>query len=155
AFVAQCEQLAVELHAVAPWLGLDNVPAQLDGRLALVEIARLDLDVTAEAPALREAIAKAAEHATARIAQLHALADDSRAFADIDYELVYDANRHLMSIGYVVADHKLDASRYDLLASEARLASFVAIAQGKLPQEHWFSLGRQLTSSRGLPALVS
>ena len=62
--------------------------------------------------------------------------------ADIDYEFLYDRERHLLAIGYNVGDHRLDASFYDLLASEARLASFVAIAQGKLPQEHWFSLGR-------------
>src|SRR4029453_18285618 len=41
------------------------------------------------------------------------------------------------------------------LASEARLASFVAIAQGKLPQEHWFSLGRSLTNAGSGPALLS
>ena len=75
--------------------------------------------------------------------------------ADLDYEFLYDRSRHLLSIGYNVADHRLDASFYDLLASEARLASFVAIAQGKLPQEHWFSLGRLLTTSSGRPALLS
>jgi cyclic beta-1,2-glucan synthetase len=63
--------------------------------------------------------------------------------ADLDYEFLYDPDRHLLAIGYNVADHRLDASHYDLLASEARLASFVAIAQGKLPQEHWFALGRR------------
>ena len=68
---------------------------------------------------------------------------------------LYDRERHLLAIGYNVADHRLDASFYDLLASEARLASFVAIAQGKLPQEHWFSLGRLLTTSGGRPALLS
>src|SRR6185312_4118123 len=52
-------------------------------------------------------------------------------------------------------DRRLDQSFYDLLASEARLASYVAIAQGKLPQEHWFGLGRLLTTSGGRPALLS
>ena len=56
------------------------------------------------------------------------------------------AARHLFAIGYNVDERRLDASFYDLLASEARLASFVAIAQGKLPQEHWFALGRLLTT---------
>ncbi|MBC7656844.1 MAG: cyclic beta 1-2 glucan synthetase, partial [Frankiaceae bacterium] len=68
---------------------------------------------------------------------------------------LYDANRHLLSIGYNVQDHRLDASYYDLLASEARLASFVGIAQGKLPQEGWFTLGRLLASAAGEPVLLS
>ncbi len=90
-----------------------------------------------------------------RAAALRALAIRCRALAEIDYELLYDRRRHLMSIGYAVSERRLDASDYDLLASEARLASFIAIAQGKLPQEHWFSLGRQLTSTGGRPALLS
>jgi cyclic beta-1,2-glucan synthetase len=64
----------------------------------------------------------------------------------VDVEFLYDRERHLLAIGYNVGEHRLDASHYDLLASEARLASFVAIAQGKLPQEHWFALGRRLTA---------
>ncbi len=83
------------------------------------------------------------------------LAAQCRALAEVDDELLYDHTQHLFSIGYGVADRRLDVSRYDLLASEARLGSFVAIAQGKLPQEHWFRLGRQLTTSRGQPALLS
>src|SRR6185295_1454662 len=48
-----------------------------------------------------------------------------------------------------------DASYYDLLASEARFASFIAIAQGKLPQENWFALGRLLTTAHGQSVLLS
>ena len=53
--------------------------------------------------------------------------------------------RQLFSIGFNVTEGRLDASYYDTLASEARLASFVAIATGKIPHEHWFKLGRSLT----------
>ena len=67
---------------------------------------------------------------------------------DFEYDFLYDTNRHLFSIGYSVTDHRLDNSFYDLLASEARLASFIAIAQNKLPQEHWFHLGRRVTTQR-------
>jgi hypothetical protein len=87
--------------------------------------------------------------------ELHHLAARFSELADLDYDFLYDRERHLLAIGYNVGDHRLDASFYDLLASEARLASFVAIAQGKLPQEHWFSLGRLLTTSAGKPALLS
>ena len=60
-----------------------------------------------------------------------------------------------MSIGYNVADHRLDVGFYDLLASEARLGSYVAIAQEKLPGEHWFNLGRSLTNTGNGTALLS
>ena len=63
----------------------------------------------------------------------------------MEYDFLYDTARHLLAIGYNVSEHRRDASFYDLLASEARLCSFVAIAQGQVPQEHWFALGRLLT----------
>mgnify|MGYP003693885243 CR=1 FL=1 len=58
-------------------------------------------------------------------------------------------------IGYNVGERRRDSSYYDLLASEARLCSFVAIAQGQLPQESWFALGRLLTTAGGGPVLIS
>ena len=67
----------------------------------------------------------------------------------MDFGFLYDRARHLLSIGYNVDDHRRDAGYYDLLASEARLGSFVAIAQGQLPQESWFALGRLLTEVDG------
>ena len=73
----------------------------------------------------------------------------------MDYEFLYDRARHLLAIGYNVAERRRDASYYDLLASEARFASFVAIAQGELPQENWFALGRLLTSAGGERVLLS
>src|SRR6202035_3387460 len=103
----------------------------------------------------RTALVQGAERAAHRLAELRHLAARCTEFADIDYEFLYDRDRHLLAIGYNVGDHRLDASFYDLLASEARLASYVAIAQGKLPQEHWFGLGRLLTTSGGRPALLS
>ena len=63
--------------------------------------------------------------------------------------------RDLFSTGFNVTERRCDASFYDLLASEARLCSYVAIALGQVPQDHWFSLGRLLVASRGEPILVS
>ena len=63
--------------------------------------------------------------------------------------------RKLFAIGFQQATHALDGSYYDLLASEARLASFIAIAKNDVPAEHWFRLGRTLTYAAGEPALVS
>ena len=82
------------------------------------------------------------------------------AFADaMNFRLLYEEQHGLFSIGYRPADAegpgRLDKSYYDLLASEARLASFVAIAKGDIPEAHWFRLGRPMTSVSGIPTLLS
>ncbi|UUX93689.1 GH36-type glycosyl hydrolase domain-containing protein [Methanoplanus endosymbiosus] len=79
-----------------------------------------------------------------------------RKFSEIEYEFLYDRASNLLAIGYNATDLRRDASFYDLLASEARTASFVGIAYGKLPQDHWFALGRLLTNiDGGKPTLIS
>jgi cyclic beta-1,2-glucan synthetase len=89
-------------------------------------------------------------------ARLTAVAERARAMAmAMDFTLFYDPRRRLMSIGYDARTGRLDESAYDLLASEARLASFVAVAKGDVPVEHWFHLGRTLTTSENATALVS
>ncbi|WP_426701354.1 GH36-type glycosyl hydrolase domain-containing protein [Rhodanobacter sp. Col0626] len=90
-----------------------------------------------------------------RIGAIEQLAQQADELAQMDYRFLYDSARDLLAIGYNVDDRRLDAGYYDLLASEARLASFVGIAQGQLPQENWFSLGRLLTTSGGEPVLLS
>jgi cyclic beta-1,2-glucan synthetase len=95
------------------------------------------------------------ERARERIAVLEQVALETGELALMDYRFLYDRARDLLAIGYNVDERRLDAGFYDLLASEARLASFVAIAQGQLPQDNWFSLGRLLTTSGGQPVLLS
>src|SRR4029077_7551271 len=73
----------------------------------------------------------------------------------MEYDFLYDKARHLLAIGYNCGERRRDSSYYDLLASEARFPSFVAIAQGQLPQESWFALGRLLTTAAGEPTLMS
>lgn len=75
--------------------------------------------------------------------------------AQMDFSFLFDERLKLFSIGYHVASHTRDVSRYDLLATEARLASFMAIANNQAPVEHWFLMGRGLTHSEGATALVS
>ena len=60
----------------------------------------------------------------------------------MDMRFLYDADRRLFSIGYNVTEGRLDHAYYDLLASEARLGGYVAIARGDIPSEHWFAMGR-------------
>ena len=76
-------------------------------------------------------------------------------FTAMDFSFLLDATRQLLSIGYRVADGNLDPACYDLLASEARLASFVAIAKGDVPVRNWFHLGRALTPVDRGSALIS
>jgi cyclic beta-1,2-glucan synthetase len=91
---------------------------------------------------------------------LETLARRARSLADgMNFRFLYDPQRMLFSIGYRLADAdgpgRLDAGYYDLLASEARLASFLAIAKGDVPQTHWFRLGRALVNVHRRPVLVS
>lgn len=74
---------------------------------------------------------------------------------ETNFRPLYNPERQLFSIGYRVADRMLDSSYYDLLASEARQASFIAVAKGDVPQAHWFHLGRSLTQVKGQRSLVS
>lgn len=88
--------------------------------------------------------------------RLQALADTARRLAlEMDFGFLLNQERKLLSIGYCVDDNRLDPSCYDLLASEARLASLFAIAKGDLPTRHWFRLGRTATPVPGGSALIS
>lgn len=76
-------------------------------------------------------------------------------FDEINFRFLLDQERQVFYIGYNVVDSRYDNSYYDLLASEARLGSFVAIAKGDISQRHWFQMGRQLVPAEGRRALVS
>ncbi|PWW04074.1 cyclic beta-1,2-glucan synthase [Hoeflea marina] len=89
-------------------------------------------------------------------AHLSDLAERARALAfKMDFRFLMNQERNLLSIGFRPGEQELDNSCYDLLASEARLASFFAIAKGDLPNEHWFRLGRPVTPVGMSGALVS
>ncbi|HEX2720344.1 MAG TPA: glucoamylase family protein, partial [Candidatus Deferrimicrobium sp.] len=104
---------------------------------------------------LRRLIPEANRRARERISTIDRLALQCGEFARVEYDFLYDKVRHLLTIGYNVSERRPDAGYYDLLASEARLCTFVAIAQGQLPQESWFAMGRLLTATGGEPTLVS
>lgn len=78
-----------------------------------------------------------------------------RLITEPDFRPLYDEKIRLMAIGYNVTSMQLDNSHYDLMASEARQTSFVGIALGQLPIEHWFSLGRTLIKAGKSTALLS
>ncbi|MFX0549952.1 GH36-type glycosyl hydrolase domain-containing protein [Hathewaya histolytica] len=74
---------------------------------------------------------------------------------ETDFKFLYDKDKNLFSIGFDMENNKINKSYYDLLASESRQASFVAIAKGEIPKEHWFKLGRSMTFMGRSKGLVS
>jgi len=176
-FTNHIQRCLDDLKLLAPWLYLPDTFDKFKDLLSstsiptLQELARIDIAMereilvhrtsasTAEEnewlTAFESAITEASKHANERIAALEFLAQQCNELADIDYDFLYDKTKHLLTIGYNAEDHRTDSSYYDLLASEARLSTFVGIAQGKLPQESWFSLSRLLTNAGGRPILLS
>lgn len=100
---------------------------------------------------------KDAEQAAVRtLANLNSFALQSAEIVEeMNFEFLLDEERKVFVIGFNAETEKLDNSYYDLLASESRLTSFVAIAKGEISQEHWFRLGRSLTPVDSSRALVS
>ncbi len=111
-------------------------------------LARIDAMLAALASSARGA--KSLER---RLTDIGAMA--GRMFDAMKFDFLFDPTRQLLSIGYRVTDGSLDPNCYDLLASEARLASFVAIAKGDVPARHWFRLGRPMTPVDRGSALIS
>ena len=103
-----------------------------------------------------DSVRNAARIADNTLAELNEIALQSEQFVEeMDFGFLLDKKRKVFVIGYNVDNEKPDNSFYDLLASESRLASFIAIAKGDAPQEHWFRLGRALTPVDGSRALIS
>ena len=172
ALAKQCQAIRDELIFLAPWLELPEVPhglteqphvesvPTLQGLAGLIlPTPLISAEITPSQQAwlakLRRAIELGSERARARIADIQRLALRAGDLAEMQYGFLYDKAARLLSIGYNVDERRRDTSYYDLLASEARLTVFVAIAQGQLPQESWFALGRLLTSAGGEPILLS
>jgi len=173
----QCRSALDELLFFAPWIllpafvdklndfpGIDKIPtlrelAILDTKLIPAIGPWLSTDAIPEkvewVDKLRRSITEASNRANERIASIERLALQSSELAHIEYDFLYDKARHLQTVGYNVDERRRDSSYYDLLASEARFCSFVAIAQGQVPQESWFALGRLLTTTGGDPVLLS
>jgi cyclic beta-1,2-glucan synthetase len=183
AFEHQCIGWQEELRYLAPWLAAEvfvtidsNLQHDLDVNRTLAQITQIGENLPAlqacidRAPdiadehtgktriqyvALQELIILGSRRAQERIRSIEELALQCQQLSEQDYDFLYDTSRHLLSIGYDVAKHRKDDAFYDLLASESRLGSFIAIAQGKLPVEHWFRLGRLVTIRRGKTLLLS
>ncbi|PVE41395.1 GH36-type glycosyl hydrolase domain-containing protein [Limnohabitans planktonicus] len=135
--LAQCTAIK------ADWLGLQPQPHAWAG------------DPPDAIPTLRALAAAGNVLAQSRMALIEQLAQTCASMASADYSFLYDNTRHLIAVGYNLDERRRDSGHYDLLASEARLCSFVAIAQGNIPQDNWFALGRLLTTAGNSTALLS
>jgi hypothetical protein len=134
---------------------LDNQFPQLDQELTLREVSRLDQSLGSLMEAgdgdaeLARCLREAGEHARQRMLALEALARQCDELAVMDFAFLFNVARDLFATGFNVTERRFDTGFYDLLASEARLCSYVAIALGQVPQDHWFSMGRLLVASHG------
>lgn len=177
-FKRQYASIRDEITLLCPWIGLPTThrylslfPQQLNAIPTLRDLESLQTrmqppatqknalgtqkEETFDYKVLKELLLVAGKHAKSRLNRITALQETCGLFSQMDYNFLFDEDRQLLTIGYNVSEHRADAGHYDLLASEARLTSFVAIAQGALPQESWFALGRLLTSIEGKPILLS
>ena len=180
-FHRQLVQMRHEIDLLLPWLALKDEPAvgalvppaklQLDqvpaaSRGLLAEVDRwegdrrdggdLSPDLQGSADRVREALRRSEAHARTLIDELLDLA--TRAEEEVrgmDFRLLYDGERKLFRIGYNATQDQVDDNHYDLLASEARLASYLAIVKGDVPDSHWTTLGRPMTQVSGSPVLLS
>jgi len=166
------------INSLVPWLLFSTVPPKFTSlipefpavptlrQIALVEqsllqkiVAHYQSDNTAAEDewltTYRSSILEASRRAKEMIITLEQMAVKCLDLSSIDFDFLFDKSQHLLSIGYHPEQQRCDNSFYDLLASEARLTTYVGIAQGKLPQESWFSLGRQLTHQGTQAVLLS
>jgi cyclic beta-1,2-glucan synthetase len=168
--VTEINRLARALASTARAAGPDDAMAPIQALAARLASATAELDDPEPSDPGDDirywcrAVLEAAERVTAEqavpAAALRTLASRMSALADaMRFDFLYDRRRRIFSVGYRLADAdgpgRLDSAFYDLLASEARLASFIAIAKGDVPQHHWFHLGRMVTDVNGRATLMS
>jgi cyclic beta-1,2-glucan synthetase len=153
---------------VEPFLQKIPTVSEAPGYLAgvLVDLAALRERVVRDSPShaavlsridlLADAVRKSAADAEGLVNRLKGVAQTAESmFYAMDFTFLFDNTRKLFSIGYRVTDGTLDTACYDLLASEARLTSLIAIAKGDVESSHWFRLGRTLTPVDRGSALIS
>ena len=177
AFADQCQAALDDLRFLAPWIfypalsdminklpKLNDIPtlrkvtgleAELISAIEEQMTAGVTPDEHMQFGELRRLVADASRCAQTMMADIEILAKQCSDFTHIEYDFLFDKACNMLAIGYNVGNWRLDTSFYDLLAAEARFCTFVGIAQGKLPQESWFALGRLLTTAGGGPVLVS
>ena len=136
---------------------LRDIPAMCKTALAFFEtLSSHDEETAVWLHEIKNAFVHASDAAEAFLRRYRDLMGRIKALSDATRFLpLYDTKKQLFSIGYSLKENKLSRSYYDLLASEARQTSFIAIARGEIPAAHWFKMGRTLTVMDGYKGLVS
>jgi cyclic beta-1,2-glucan synthetase len=130
---------------------------ELDSRIAAaLPSLPPDSPLAASAASLRFLLLEAAERLKQLKADIATVAAEAERHANaMHYDFLFVESRQLLSIGYDGTTNELHSACYDLLASEARIASFIAVANGDIPQQSWFRLDRSHILVNGHPALLS
>jgi cyclic beta-1,2-glucan synthetase len=138
---------------------LEETPGFIDRLSARLQVAihrAESADRKIQCQRLQEMLVNAHSHALGLVRDLRRIAADADKLAnEMDFRFLLNPRRNLLSVGFDVESQQLQPACYDLLASEARVALFVAIAKDDIPQESWFRLGRAHTIDHGRPILVS
>jgi cyclic beta-1,2-glucan synthetase len=131
--------------------------AELDSRIAeVLPSLPPDSPLATSAASLRSLLFEAAQRLKQLANDIATIATEAERHADaMHYDFLFVESRQLLSIGYDGARHELHSACYDLLASEARIASFIAVSKGDIPQQSWFRLDRSHVMVNGFPALLS
>jgi len=146
--------------ALDPTAPLNSAAARLESALTLIDAAHAAHSGN-EAGAdwlarLRQSAERGLNEQVALLDAIHDVATTADVLAfGMDFTFLYDPDVRLFRIGYNVSSGQMDSSHYDLLATEARVASFFAIAKHDVPIEHWYFLGRPITRLRGKPSILS
>jgi cyclic beta-1,2-glucan synthetase len=151
-------QLALPEDLHVPTLqGAAMYAAGLNERLAGTALAAPEtVSVVSLATQLRALVIAAQEKLTKLQADVTAIAAEAERHAEaMDYRFLLEESRQLLSVGFDGVREELNSACYDLLASEARIATFLAVAKGDIAQQSWFRLERSHTLVDGRAALLS
>ncbi len=160
-WVAWTDDPVARALALPSMLRLEAIPGaclQFDLDLAAWERENADgaTEHAASIQRLRDAFRSASALAQSTLDRLAEIGARARSEADaMPFDFLYDPERRLFRIGFNATVDRMDSHHYDLLASEARLASYLAIVRHEVPETHWSALGRPITRIAGGHALVS
>ena len=163
--IQQCHDSLDECEFLFPWLPqaslYENEPEfqKVCDFSSLRELYDLESELIetldGRLPRFIELLSEGHTHAEERFSMINKIALQVENFTYMDFTFLYNKRRNLFTIGYTVDTRRKDSGHYDLLASEARLTSFIAIAQNQVPKENWFSLGRLIAKSGSETMLFS
>ncbi|HEY1809816.1 MAG TPA: glucoamylase family protein [Acidobacteriaceae bacterium] len=138
---------------------LEDTPAllaALDQRLAAPRLMPESAEIAGLIARLRLDLARARARSTTLVANLQKVSAEAGRLADnTDFAFLVNKDRLLLSIGYEFATNKIHWACYDMLASEARIATYIAVARGELSQQGWFKMSRVHTQAYGSSVLLS